>query len=128
MNIPGQGVHWLVDMPQPWGESWKARAREREETVQARTVGITDLGAERVVADKAGTYWPHLEGLAPWFLRNRIVKILTNSLIIRSKPLYGVTRLPLLQDIGIFQGCRCRLDRANMRETHQAAEIVDDPL
>ena len=60
----------MVDMPQPRGESWKARAREREETVQARTVGITDLGAERVVADKAQTYWPRLEGLAPWFLRN----------------------------------------------------------
>jgi hypothetical protein len=29
-------------MPQPRGGSWKARAREREETVQARTVGITD--------------------------------------------------------------------------------------
>ena len=23
-----------------------------------------------VVADKAQTYWPRLEGLAPWFLRN----------------------------------------------------------
>ena len=52
-------------MPQPRGESWKARAREREETVQAGTVGITDLGADRVVADKAQTYWPRLEGLAP---------------------------------------------------------------
>jgi hypothetical protein len=58
----------------------EARAREREETVQARTVGITDPGAERVVVDKAQTYWPRLEGLAPWFLRTRIVKILTNSL------------------------------------------------
>jgi hypothetical protein len=48
----------------------KRGAREREETVQARTVGITDLGADRVVADKAQTYWPRLEGLAPWFLRN----------------------------------------------------------
>src|ERR671910_2722322 len=57
-------------MPQPRGESWKAPAREVEQTVQARTVGITDLGAERVVADKAQTYWPRLEGLAPWFLRN----------------------------------------------------------
>jgi hypothetical protein len=57
-------------MPQPRGESWKARAREREETVQAPTVGITDFGADRVVTDKAQTYWPRLEGLAPWFLRN----------------------------------------------------------
>jgi hypothetical protein len=57
-------------MPQPGGESWKAPAREREETVQARTVGITDLGADREVADKAQTYGPRLEGLAPWFLRN----------------------------------------------------------
>jgi hypothetical protein len=57
-------------MPQPRGESWKARAREREQTVRARTVGITDLGADRVVADKAQTYRPRLEGLAPWFLRN----------------------------------------------------------
>jgi hypothetical protein len=40
-------------MSQTRGESWKARAHEREETVQARTVGITDLGADRVVADKA---------------------------------------------------------------------------
>jgi hypothetical protein len=56
-------------MPQPRGESWKARAGEREETVQARTVGIIDLGADRVVADKAQAYWPRLAGLAPWFLR-----------------------------------------------------------
>jgi hypothetical protein len=57
-------------MPEPRGESWKARAREREETVQARTVGITELGADRVVAEKAQTYWPRLEGLADWLLRN----------------------------------------------------------
>jgi hypothetical protein len=43
-------------MPQPPGESWKARAREREATVQTRTVEITDLGADRMVADKAQTY------------------------------------------------------------------------
>jgi hypothetical protein len=58
-------------MPQPRGESWKARAREREETVQAQDVGITDLGAERVVADKAQTYWPRLEGLALGFFEER---------------------------------------------------------
>ena len=52
------------------GRVMEARAREREETVQVRTVGITDLGADRVVADKAQTYWPRLEGLAPWFLGN----------------------------------------------------------
>jgi hypothetical protein len=46
---------WLVDMPHQ-GRAWKARAGEREETVQARTVEITDLGADRVVADKAQTY------------------------------------------------------------------------
>jgi hypothetical protein len=40
-----------------------------EETVQARTVGIID--SERMGGgDKAQTYWPRLEGLAPWFLRN----------------------------------------------------------
>ena len=43
----------------------ESAARAREETVQARTVGITDLGADRVVAEKAQTYWPGLEGLAP---------------------------------------------------------------
>jgi hypothetical protein len=45
----------------------ESAAREREQTVQARTVGITELGADRVVADKAQAYWPRLEGLAPWF-------------------------------------------------------------
>ena len=84
MAITKEFIGYLGDMPQPRGESWKARAREGEETVQARTVGITDLGAERVVAGKAQTYWPRLEGLAPWFLRTRIVKILTNSLIVIS--------------------------------------------
>jgi hypothetical protein len=32
--------------------------------------GISDLGADRVAADPAQTYWPRLEGLGPWFLRN----------------------------------------------------------
>jgi hypothetical protein len=45
-------------MPQPSGKSWKARTSEREKKVQARTVGITDVIAERVVADKAPTYSP----------------------------------------------------------------------
>ena len=37
----------------PRGESWKARAREREEAVQARTVGIIDseLGGGRQGTD-----------------------------------------------------------------------------
>ena len=48
----------------------ESAARDREETVQARTVGIIDLGADWVVADKAQTYGLRLEGLAPWFLRN----------------------------------------------------------
>jgi hypothetical protein len=34
----------------PRGESWKGRAREREETVQARTVGIIDSERDR--------WWP----------------------------------------------------------------------
>ena len=63
-------------MPQPRGESWKARAREREETVQAWTVGITDLGAERAVADKAQTHWPRLEGLAPGFEKRELSRYL----------------------------------------------------
>ena len=48
------------------GESWKARAAEPKGSVQAQAVGITTLGAERVVADKAQTYCPRLEGLVPW--------------------------------------------------------------
>jgi hypothetical protein len=51
------------------GRVMESAGTRAEETVQARTVGITDLEAERVVADKAQTYWPRLEGLAPWFLR-----------------------------------------------------------
>jgi hypothetical protein len=84
MAITKEFIGYLGDMPQPRGESWKARAREREETVQARTVGITEVERHWVVADKAQTYWPRLEGLGPWFLRTRIVKILTNSLIVIS--------------------------------------------
>jgi hypothetical protein len=33
-----------------------------------------------VVADKAQTYWPRLEGLAPWCLRNANCQELTNLL------------------------------------------------
>jgi Sel1 repeat len=53
------------------GESWRARAAEPKGSVQARTVGITAPGVDRVVADKAQTHCPHSERLAPWFLRNR---------------------------------------------------------
>src|SRR5919109_3273755 len=63
-------IHWFSRHTPTRGESWKARAREREATVQARTVGIIDLGADGAVADKVQTYGPRLEGLAPWFLRN----------------------------------------------------------
>lgn len=44
----------------------ESAAREREEIVQARTVGITDVGADRVVADPGQTYGPGLEGLSRW--------------------------------------------------------------
>ena len=37
----------------PRGESWKAPAREREETDQARTVGI--IGLERIGGGRQGT-------------------------------------------------------------------------
>jgi hypothetical protein len=51
------------------GESWKARPREREGGVQAQAVGITALGVDWVVDDKAEAYGPRLEGLSLWFLR-----------------------------------------------------------
>ena len=38
------------------GEFWRARAREREARAQARGVGITTLGVDGVVADKAKTH------------------------------------------------------------------------
>jgi hypothetical protein len=34
-------------------------------SVQARTVGITARGVDRVVADKARTHFPRSEGLVP---------------------------------------------------------------
>lgn len=43
---------------------------QREEAVQARIVGITDLGADRVVPDQAQTYWLRLERLGACFLSN----------------------------------------------------------
>ena len=42
-----------------------------KDAFRPRTVGITAPGVDRVVADKAQTYCPRLEGLAPWFLRSR---------------------------------------------------------
>jgi hypothetical protein len=53
------------------GESWKARASEPKGCVQAWTAEVTAPGVDRVVADKAQTYCPRLEGLGPWFLRSR---------------------------------------------------------
>ena len=38
---------------------------------QAWTAEVTAPGVDRVVADKAQTYCPRLEGLGPWFLRSR---------------------------------------------------------
>ena len=77
----------------PRGESWKARAPESTGSVQALAVGITALGADRVVADKARTYFRQRrislrlslqsKGLVPWVLRTEVVYILMNSLISR---------------------------------------------
>jgi hypothetical protein len=63
-----------LDIRQPRGESWKARAREREGTVPAPAAGITFLGVDWVAADKAQTCCPRLEGLGHWLLSNPIVK------------------------------------------------------
>ena len=49
------------------GESWRARVPKPKGSVQARAVGITALGADRVAADKAQTHCPRLEGLVPRF-------------------------------------------------------------
>ena len=58
---------WLVDIRQPRDESWKARVAEPKGSVQARTVGMTAYGVDRVAADKSQTYCPRLEGLVPGF-------------------------------------------------------------
>ena len=55
----------VLDIRQPRGKSWRPRAHKREGSVQARAVGITAVGVDRVVADKAQTYCPRVEGLAP---------------------------------------------------------------
>jgi len=48
-------------LEQSWGESWKARARKRETTVQVPAVAITSLGVDWVVAYKTRTYCPRLQ-------------------------------------------------------------------
>ena len=58
----------LVDLRQPRGESWRARAPEPKGNVQALAVGITAPGVDRVVADKAQIHCPRLEELVSWFL------------------------------------------------------------
>jgi hypothetical protein len=57
-----------MDMRQPRGESWRARASEPKGSVRARAGEIITPGVDRVVADKAQTYCPRLEGLVSWFL------------------------------------------------------------
>ena len=59
------GVHWLVDIRELRDESWRARASDSIASVQARTVGITAPGVDRVVVDKAQTHCPRLERLVP---------------------------------------------------------------
>ena len=49
---------------------------EPKASVQARAVGITTSGMDRVLADKAQTHCPRLEELDPRFLRNRNCLIL----------------------------------------------------
>jgi len=38
-----------------------------QDTFQARAFGLTAPGVDGVVANKAQTYWPRLERLAPWY-------------------------------------------------------------
>ena len=57
-------------MPQPRGESWKVRAREREETVQARTVGITDPGSGSRGGGQSTDLVAALKRARPSFLTN----------------------------------------------------------
>ena len=52
-------------------ESWKARAPEPKGSVQAPGRWNNHLGVDRVVPDTAQNYCPGLEGLVPWFPRNR---------------------------------------------------------
>jgi hypothetical protein len=52
------------------GRVVESAGTERKRSVQARAVGITASGVDRVVADKAQTYCARLEGLVPWFLRS----------------------------------------------------------
>ena len=70
-----------MDIQEPRGESWKARAPAPRGSVQAPTVGMTASGADRVVADKAQTYCPRLERLVPWVVKNRSCPDTMNSFI-----------------------------------------------
>jgi hypothetical protein len=60
-----QRVYWLLDIRELRGESWRARAVQPKASLHARTVGITALGADRVVADETQTHCPCSEGLVP---------------------------------------------------------------
>jgi len=53
------------------GESWRARASDSIGSVQARTVGITSSGVDRVVADKAQTHYRAWNGSSLLKNRNR---------------------------------------------------------
>ncbi|MGH7809226.1 MAG: hypothetical protein ACREP5_03010, partial [Candidatus Binatia bacterium] len=59
------GVHWLLDVAELRGESWRARASQPKGSVQAQTVGIAAPGVDRVVAYEALTRCPRLEGPVP---------------------------------------------------------------
>jgi hypothetical protein len=58
-------------------EPWKAQASEPKESVQARAVGTTAPGADRVGPTRYQAHCPRLEGLVPGLLN----EILINSLI-----------------------------------------------
>ena len=53
----------------PRDESWKARARAVKKQFRPGPLESSTRSGW-VMANKAQTYWPRLEGLAPWFLRN----------------------------------------------------------
>jgi hypothetical protein len=60
-----------MDVQNPRGESWRARAPEAKGSVQARAVEITAIGVDRVVANKAQTHCPRSERLVPWGFEER---------------------------------------------------------
>ena len=55
------------------GESWRARAPKPKGSVQARSVGITARGADRVVAGQGSDPLPALGRTRPWFLRCDVI-------------------------------------------------------